>query len=185
MILQKIDPYLHLEGKIIEEKGFMSTTKSEEIAKEFGNYTGSRRPVLLKIKTNEHTMGVDVERYTLKHRPEVEQREPQKEVLLQRGQRMRVLSVGDRGGHLCVEVELVNQQAKVVAKKTHLDIAKERHAKRTKAQEEEIRRRWEERKKNLSAVIRRQVRQKANSLLNNRVPPSKVKQRYNLISKEN
>lgn len=155
VILQKIDPYLHLEGKIVEEKGFMSTTKSEEIAKEFGNYTGSRRPVLLKIKTNEHTMGVDVERYTLKHRPEVEQREPQKEVLLQRGQRMRVLSVGDRGGHLCVEVELVNQQAKVVAKKTPLDIAKERHAKRTKAQEEEIRKRWEERKVTTEITLRK------------------------------
>lgn len=100
--------YVDAVGAEVTERGFMSTTKDKDIALDWGDYSGSSRPIVMKIKTSPKTMGVDVEKYTLKHNPEVEQSKPQKEVLLQRGLRYKVIAIKELGGRICVEVEILD-----------------------------------------------------------------------------
>ena len=42
------------------DKGFVSTTKSEEVADEWGGFTGAEHPIVLKISTDENTKGYDL-----------------------------------------------------------------------------------------------------------------------------
>nr|DAJ36625.1 MAG TPA: Papain fold toxin 1, glutamine deamidase [Caudoviricetes sp.] len=107
-IIEMTQRFLDVSGTKQEEKGFMSTTKDKNIAMQWGAYTGSRTPVLLKIKTTAETRGIDVERYTLIHNPEAEREQPQKEVLLRRGLQYKVVAIKELEGHICVEVELLD-----------------------------------------------------------------------------
>lgn len=108
VIIEMTQKFLDVSGTKQEEKGFMSTTKDKNIAMQWGAYTGSRTPVLLKIKTTAETRGIDVERYTLIHNPEAEREQPQKEVLLRRGLQYKVVAIKELEGHICVEVELLD-----------------------------------------------------------------------------
>lgn len=107
-IIEMTQKFLDVSGTKQEEKGFMSTTKDKNIAMQWGAYTGSRTPVLLKIKTTAETRGIDVERYTLIHNPQAEREQPQKEVLLRRGLQYKVVAIKELEGHICVEVELLD-----------------------------------------------------------------------------
>lgn len=107
--MQKIQRFLGIEGKEIIEKGFMSTTKDHDIAADWGDYTGSDYPILMKIRTTANTRGVDVERYTRIHNPEAEEDNPQAEMLLSCNQKFKVVSVSKDSGNICVEVELINE----------------------------------------------------------------------------
>ena len=107
-IIEKTQRFFDVGGTNVQEKGFMSTTKDKKIALEWGGYTGSRTPVLMKIKTTAETQGIDVERYTLIHNPQAEYDQPQKEVLLRRGLQYKVISIKALDGHICVEVELLD-----------------------------------------------------------------------------
>lgn len=107
-IIEMTQKFLDVSGTKQEEKGFMSTTKDKNIAMQWGGYTGSRTPVLLKIKTTAETRGIDVERYTLIHNPQAEREQPQKEVLLRRGLQYKVVAIKELEGHICVEVELLD-----------------------------------------------------------------------------
>ncbi len=107
-IIEMTQKFLDISGTKQEEKGFMSTTKDKNIAMQWGSYTGSRTPVLLKIKTTAETRGIDVERYTLIHNPQAEREQPQKEVLLRRGLQYKVVAIKELEGHICVEVELLD-----------------------------------------------------------------------------
>lgn len=107
-IIEKTQRFFDVGGTTVQEKGFMSTTKDKKIALEWGGYTGSRTPVLMKIKTTAETQGIDVERYTLIHNPQAEYDQPQKEVLLRRGLQYKVISIKALDGHICVEVELLD-----------------------------------------------------------------------------
>lgn len=106
--MQKIQRFLGIEGKEIIEKGFMSTTKDHDIAADWGDYTGSDYPILMKIRTTANTRGVDVERYTRIHNPEAEEDNPQAEILLNCNQKFKVVSVSKDSGNICVEVELID-----------------------------------------------------------------------------
>lgn len=107
-IIEMTQKFLNVSGTKQEEKGFMSTTKDKNVAMQWGAYTGSRTPVLLKIKTTAETRGIDVERYTLIHNPQAEREQPQKEVLLRRGLQYKVVAIKELEGHICVEVELLD-----------------------------------------------------------------------------
>lgn len=39
-------------GKVITERGFMSTTRDKSVATEWGGFSGSSKPIVLKIKTS-------------------------------------------------------------------------------------------------------------------------------------
>lgn len=107
-IIEMTQKFLDVSGTKQEEKGFMSTTKDKNIAMQWGAYTGSRTPVLMKIRTTAETRGIDVERYTLIHNPQAEREQPQKEVLLRRGLQYKVVAIKELEGHICVEVELLD-----------------------------------------------------------------------------
>lgn len=89
------------EGKTIHEKGFMSATKSYDVANEWGDFTGSDKPVVLAIKTGRYTKGKDVS-YTDANAGGQEQHE----VLLRRDQDVKVNRIRSRDGQIYIEVEM-------------------------------------------------------------------------------
>lgn len=68
------------------DAGFMSTTKMPQIAEDISYDFGSDKPIILEIKTSKKTKGIDVNKYANARMKEVEQSDPQKEVLLARKQ---------------------------------------------------------------------------------------------------
>lgn len=89
-------------GKTITEKGFMSTTSDENIAKEWGDFTGSEKPIVMKIKTNSKTKGVNLSGYD----KNVSADQAQKETLLGRNQSFNVNKIYSKDGQIYVDVEM-------------------------------------------------------------------------------
>ena len=92
-------------GKTINEKGYMSTTRSEDIAAGFGSFTGASNPIVMKIKTSKSTKGADVSNATEGIRRS-ERSDPQKETLLARGQSYVVEKVYSKNGQIYVDVNM-------------------------------------------------------------------------------
>lgn len=90
------------EGKTITEKGFMSATKNEQIAQEWGGFTGSERPVVMKIKTNSNTRGVDVSQFDRN----VAAGDEQEEVLIRRDQKYKVGKIYAKNGNVYIDVTM-------------------------------------------------------------------------------
>lgn len=98
--VRQAEPLLNAAiGREITEKGFMSTTKDFDIAKDFGSFTGSDNPIVMKIHTN-GAFGVDAGRFEVAD-------DPQKEVLLQRGLKYRVNRVYGEDRNVVVDVSIV------------------------------------------------------------------------------
>lgn len=95
-----------VEGKIKIEKGLMSTTKDSSIAENFGDFTGSDKPIVLEIKTQNNTKGYDVMKNASNKMKQVERDNPQKEVLLARGQSYTINKVGVKNGNIYVKVTM-------------------------------------------------------------------------------
>lgn len=178
-VMEKTQRFMEVVGKEITEKGFMSTTKSKEVAAEWGDYSGSRNPVLMKIRTTANTRGVDVEKYTLAHNAEVEQSQAQKEILLKRGQRYKVVGIKELDGRICVEVELIDKADRSSAQ-----------APRSQEQAQAIQKRWDERSASRliakSEEIKDEVQAFAVSFateFGGRVTPVNLKTRASIIRK--
>lgn len=90
-----------IKGKEKQEKGFMSTTKDQDIALNWGGYSGSEMPMVLEIKTNPNTKGYDVSKFY-----EIDGDE-QKEVLLSRNQKYKINDIGWKNGNIYAKVELL------------------------------------------------------------------------------
>jgi hypothetical protein len=100
-IRQKIDGIVNKTiGKTQTEKGFMSTTTSKSIAEEFGGFTGSDKPIVMNIKTNKKTRGVDLSGY------DKNTSDPQKETLLARNQTYKITNIYGKNGNINVDIEL-------------------------------------------------------------------------------
>lgn len=178
-VMEKTQRFMDVVGKEITEKGFMSTTKSKEVATEWGDYSGSRTPILMKIRTTANTRGVDVEKYTLAHNAEVEQSQAQKEILLRRGQRYKVVGIKELDGQICVEVELIDDADRSSAQ-----------APRSQEQAQAIQKRWDERSASRliakSEEIKDEVQAFAISVaaeFGGRVTPVNLKTRASIIRK--
>lgn len=178
-VVERTQRFMDVVGKEITEKGFMSTTKSKEVAAEWGDYSGSRNPVLMKIRTTANTRGVDVEKYTLAHNAEVEQSQAQKEILLRRGQRYKVVGIKELDGQICVEVELIDKADRSSAQ-----------APRSQEQAQAIQKRWDERSASRliakSEEIKDEVQAFAVSVaaeFGGRVTPVNLKTRASIIRK--
>ena len=91
------------QGSVFVEKGFMSTTKDEKVAVEWGGFSGSSKPIILKIKTNENTKGFDTGNHKM----------AQEEIILQRGQEYEVEKIYEKNGEIYVDVKLKNASSKV------------------------------------------------------------------------
>lgn len=178
-VVERTQRFIDVVGKEITEKGFMSTTKSKDVAAEWGDYSGSRTPVLMKIRTTANTRGVDVEKYTLAHNPEVEQSQAQKEILLRRGQRYKVVGIKELDGQICVEVELIDDADRSSAQ-----------APRSQEQAQAIQKRWDERSASRliakSEEIKDEVQAFAISVaaeFGGRITPVNLKTRASIIRK--
>ena len=90
-------------GSTVTEKGFVSTTKDFNIARDFGGFTGSEHPIVLEIKTTPTTKGVDVSVYDRS----VDPSQAQKEVLLARNQSFKIEDVVYQDGTVLVKVKMV------------------------------------------------------------------------------
>ena len=90
-------------GKTIVEKGYMSTTKDFEIASEFGGFTGSEKPIVIKLDTPGSAHGRDLEEFDVEG-------EEQKEVLLARGQRYKVNKIYGEDGNIVVDADILTDK---------------------------------------------------------------------------
>ena len=87
-------------GKTITEKGFMSTTTSKQVAEDWEGFTGSTRPVVLKISTSSNTKGVNLSSY------DKNATEPQYERLLARGQSYTVQRIYAEDNTVFIDVKM-------------------------------------------------------------------------------
>lgn len=87
---QFVDSALGKMKSKFTDKGFVSTTKDLSIAEDNAYFFGSDMPVMLEIKTNKKTKGIDVNKYANKQMKEAEASDPQKEVLLSRNNNFNV-----------------------------------------------------------------------------------------------
>lgn len=92
-------------GKTITDKGYVSTTRDATIAENFGGYTGSSNPIVMKIKTSKNTKGADISKAT-KRLSEIEKNDPQKETLLARNQKYKINKIYSKNGQIYVDVEM-------------------------------------------------------------------------------
>lgn len=89
----------NIEGKSITEKGFMSTTTSASVAEEWGDFTGSEKPIVMKIKPSKNTKGVNLSKYD----KNVSKEDAQHERLLARNQSYKVKKVYAKNGLIYVD----------------------------------------------------------------------------------
>lgn len=102
-IREKIDNRINrTEGKTITEKGFMSTTTSAEVAENWMDFTGSEKPVVMKITTSKNTKGVNLSGYD----KNVSKSEAQHERLLARNQSYDVKKIYGKNGTIYVDVTM-------------------------------------------------------------------------------
>lgn len=88
--------------KTITEKGYMSTTTSERVAQDWGGFTGSDKPIIMKIKPSRNTRGVNLSQYDRN----VPASSAQHERLLARNQSYTVQRVYSRNGEIYVDVKM-------------------------------------------------------------------------------
>jgi hypothetical protein len=86
-------------GKSITDKGFMSTTTNYDVIVDWGDFTGSDKPIVLEIKTTHKTKGLSL----AKELPELNARMEQDEVIFARNQKYKVLSVSSKDGNIYVQ----------------------------------------------------------------------------------
>lgn len=91
-------------GKEITDKGFLSTTTDFDVASEWGDFTGSDKPIVLELKTNKHTRGVDVS--YLDENADWDQHE----VLLARNQKMKINEITTKDGNIYVKADLIDDE---------------------------------------------------------------------------
>lgn len=89
-------------GKTIIDKGFVSTTRDYEIARDFGDFTGSEKPVVLEILTSSKTRGLTL----ADEMSELNERMEQDEVLLARNQKMEILSISMKDGNIYIKAKM-------------------------------------------------------------------------------
>lgn len=87
------------QGKIITEKGFLSTTKDALTAHEWGNFSGSNKPVVIEYHVPQGTRGKDLSSHSM----------AQGEVLLSRNQKYKINSISARNGNIYVQAEILKR----------------------------------------------------------------------------
>ena len=91
-------------GKVITEKGFMSTSEDYDVVSDWYDFTGSDKPMTLELSVPEGTRGCKVYEMT----PEVEESDPQREVLLPRNTKYRIADITTKDGLIYVKADIVS-----------------------------------------------------------------------------
>lgn len=86
-------------GTIKTEKGFMSTTTSRKVAEEWGGFSGSKMPIILKINSPRGVKGADLSRHRMK----------QNEILLKRNLKYKIGKIYGHNGQIYVDVNILNK----------------------------------------------------------------------------
>lgn len=87
-------------GKTITDEGYVSTTKSYDVASDWGDFTGSDKPIVLEIEPSKNTKGVDVS-FTDKNASSEQQ-----EILLARSQKYKITDISSKDGNIYVKVKM-------------------------------------------------------------------------------
>lgn len=98
---EALEKYLkNIEGKEIVDKGFMSTTKSKDIALDFQDFTGSSKSCVIEFNVANGVHGIDLKDFDI---ADMEQ----KEVLLARGQKFVIKEISQEQGQFYFKAELL------------------------------------------------------------------------------
>lgn len=84
-------------GSVKTEKGFMSTTKSKKIAEEWGGFSGSSMPIVMKVSASKKTKGIDLSKHKM----------GQKEILLKRNLQYKIKKIYGQNGQIYVDVSII------------------------------------------------------------------------------
>ena len=102
MIVEKSQRILNSKLKEFTDKGFVSTTTDFEIARDWGDFTGSTKPIVLEIDVSENVKGINLDFL------DVEEME-QKEILLARNQKFIIGDISSRDGTIYVKAKVKNK----------------------------------------------------------------------------
>lgn len=97
----KFNKLMSTQVKEFKDLGFVSTTKDYDIAKEWGGFTGSDKPIVLELNLDETVKGVDLDFLDIAD-------DPQRETLLARNQVFKVKDVTAKDGNIYVKVDVTN-----------------------------------------------------------------------------
>jgi len=89
-------------NKTITEKGYMSTTTSENVAADWGDFTGAENPIIMKITPSKNTKGVNLSGYD----KNVSSSEAQHERLLARNQQYDIKKIYGKNGYIYVDAKM-------------------------------------------------------------------------------
>lgn len=98
-----------VKGKEIVEKGFMSTTTEKRIALDWGDFSGSDKPIVLELKTPKGTKGKNL------HFLDIED-DPQREVLLNRNTKYKINSIETKEGQIYLKAEVIENKSNKLVK---------------------------------------------------------------------
>lgn len=85
--------------KEVMDKGFVSTTKSKDVAEGWGGFTGAEHPIVIKIKTSSNTKGYDMKEFDMES-------DKQYEVLLGRNQKFKIHRVYGKNGRIYIDAQV-------------------------------------------------------------------------------
>ncbi|EFM24785.1 phage protein F-like protein [Peptoniphilus duerdenii ATCC BAA-1640] len=96
-----MEKYLkNIQGKEIVDKGFLSTTKSKDIALEFQGFTGSSKSCVIEFNVPDGIKGVDLKDFDIAD-------SEQREVLLARGQKFVIKEMTQEQGQFYFKADLI------------------------------------------------------------------------------
>lgn len=87
--------------KEFKDLGYVSTTKEYEIARDWGGFTGSNKPIVLELNLDDTVKGVDLDFLDVAD-------DPQKETLLARNQMFKVKDITTKDGNIYVKVDVTS-----------------------------------------------------------------------------
>ena len=90
-------------GTLITERGFMSTSELYDVVSGWYDFTGSDKPITLELSVPKGLRGCNVYELT----PEVEARDPQREVLLPRGTKYKIVEITSKDGLIYVIADII------------------------------------------------------------------------------
>ena len=90
-------------GKVITERGFMSTSEDYDVVSEWYDFTGSDKAITLELTVPDGTRGCKVYELT----PEAEESDPQREVLLPRNTKYQITEITSKDGLIYVKAKIV------------------------------------------------------------------------------
>ena len=102
VFVNRVEPMINNSVKEFVDKGFVSTTKDYNIAKDWGDFTGSDKPIVLELTVDKSVKGVDLNFLDIAD-------DPQKETLLARNQVFTVENIGSKDGQIYVKVKVKNK----------------------------------------------------------------------------